>query len=121
MCMGIGLDNHRLLFPGTRKLAFKLTSGEAAGRTIETVLIPVIRESGQRHRITVCVSSQVGCAMNCQFCLTGRMGLMGEIQGLRRRGMHGVRSLASMGKGLEGLRLIGWMKGAPMGGFGELS
>ncbi|KQK08924.1 hypothetical protein BRADI_2g44900v3 [Brachypodium distachyon] len=37
---------------------------------IETVVIP-----NARGRTTVCVSSQVGCAMNCQFCFTGRMGL----------------------------------------------
>lgn len=30
---------------------------------------------GGKKRITVCVSSQVGCAMNCQFCFTGKMGL----------------------------------------------
>lgn len=40
------------------------------GLVIETVLIPC--DGG---RTTVCVSSQVGCAMNCQFCYTGRMGL----------------------------------------------
>lgn len=34
---------------------------------IETVIIPC-----DRGRNTVCVSSQVGCAMNCQFCYTGR-------------------------------------------------
>jgi 23S rRNA (adenine2503-C2)-methyltransferase len=38
------------------------------------------------HRATVCVSSQVGCAVNCQFCLTARLGLQrnlsaGEIAG----------------------------------------
>ena len=37
-----------------------------AGGQVETVLIPVVRESGGKPRITVCVSSQVGCAMNCQ-------------------------------------------------------
>lgn len=40
------------------------------GLVIETVIIPC-----DRGRNTVCVSSQVGCAMNCQFCYTGRMGL----------------------------------------------
>jgi 23S rRNA (adenine2503-C2)-methyltransferase len=38
------------------------------------------------HRATVCVSSQVGCAVNCQFCLTAKLGLQrnlnaGEIAG----------------------------------------
>lgn len=37
------------------------------GSVIETVIIPCTR-----GRTTVCVSSQVGCAMNCQFCFTGR-------------------------------------------------
>ncbi|XP_070023594.1 uncharacterized protein [Nicotiana sylvestris] len=51
---------------GTKKMLFKLEDG----LVIETVVIPC--ESG---RNTVCISSQVGCAMNCQFCYTGRMGL----------------------------------------------
>lgn len=51
---------------GTRKILFTLEDG----LVIETVLIPCAR-----GRNTVCVSSQVGCAMNCQFCYTGRMGL----------------------------------------------
>ena len=33
---------------------------------VETVLIPIVREQGQKPRITLCVSSQVGCAMNCK-------------------------------------------------------
>lgn len=47
---------------GTRKIVFSVESG-----TIETVVIPC---SAGRGRTTVCVSSQVGCAMNCQFCFT---------------------------------------------------
>lgn len=76
---------------------------------MEAVLIPIVREAGAKPRITLCVSSQVrllfrdarggslcfqtghrhdkqwlaasqvGCAMNCQFCLTGRMGLMANL------------------------------------------
>lgn len=61
---------------GTRKMAFTLSG---TSQVIETVLIPVIREAGQRRRITLCVSSQVGCAMNCQFCFTGRMGLINQL------------------------------------------
>ncbi|KQK08926.1 uncharacterized protein LOC100823265 [Brachypodium distachyon] len=51
---------------GTRKILFSLENASV----IETVVIP-----NARGRTTVCVSSQVGCAMNCQFCFTGRMGL----------------------------------------------
>ena len=52
---------------GTRKLLFTL----AGGGTVEAVLIPARNGS----RTTLCVSSQLGCAMNCQFCATARMGL----------------------------------------------
>ena len=50
---------------GTIKYGFKLDDGAV----IETVLIP------EEDRNTLCVSSQVGCAMGCKFCLTGTMGL----------------------------------------------
>ena len=41
---------------------------------------------GAAQRATICVSSQVGCAVNCQFCLTAKLGLqrnlsVGEIAG----------------------------------------
>ena len=50
---------------GTCKLLFRLADGVA----IETVLIP------DSPRQTVCVSSQVGCAMGCEFCATAQLGL----------------------------------------------
>lgn len=49
---------------GTRKMLFKTDSG----KFIETVTIP------EDDRLTICVSSQVGCRMNCDFCMTGKMG-----------------------------------------------
>jgi 23S rRNA (adenine2503-C2)-methyltransferase len=59
---------------GTIKSLFELHSG----RRIETVLIPDFEDPADRSpgatRLTVCVSSQVGCAMACTFCATGRMG-----------------------------------------------
>lgn len=55
---------------GTIKFLFGLTSG----RSVETVLIPDFRKDGSPKRMTVCVSSQVGCAMGCAFCATGLMG-----------------------------------------------
>ena len=39
------------------------------GKTVETVLMP------EENRDTLCISSQVGCPVNCQFCLTALMGL----------------------------------------------
>ncbi len=55
---------------GTVKFGFQLHDDAR----IESVLIPGPR----RH--TLCVSSQAGCAMGCQFCLTGRMGLVRNLQ-----------------------------------------
>jgi 23S rRNA (adenine2503-C2)-methyltransferase len=49
---------------GTEKFLFKLWDGEA----IETVAIP------EANRITLCISSQAGCALQCAFCATGAMG-----------------------------------------------
>ncbi len=54
---------------GTRKLTWKTLSGG----TIESVLIP------SESRNTLCISSQVGCAINCQFCLTAKMGLRAHL------------------------------------------
>ncbi len=45
-----------------------------SGRIVETVLIPSMDGRGKAIRLTVCVSSQVGCAMGCTFCATGKMG-----------------------------------------------
>ncbi len=47
------------------KLLFRLADGLA----VETVVVPMT------HHTTVCVSCQVGCAMGCRLCETGRMGL----------------------------------------------
>jgi 23S rRNA (adenine2503-C2)-methyltransferase len=71
------------------------------GQTVETVWMPegdgggdgsfeeeeVERSPGKNwSRATICVSSQIGCAVNCQFCLTARLGILrnlsaGEIAG----------------------------------------
>ena len=51
---------------GCVKFAFTLDDG----KIIESVLIP------ESDRNTLCVSAQVGCAMNCSFCLTATMGFI---------------------------------------------
>src|SRR5271163_4618713 len=61
---------------GTRRYLLKL----ADGKTVETVWMP------EGERSTICISSQVGCPVNCGFCLTALMGLernltAGEIVG----------------------------------------
>ena len=49
---------------GTRKWLLSV----GAGNGIETVFIPEV------SRGTLCISSQVGCALECSFCSTGRQG-----------------------------------------------
>ena len=55
---------------GTKKYLFEL----ADGNRIESVLIP------ERGHYTACISSQVGCAMGCAFCLTGKQGLIRNLK-----------------------------------------
>lgn len=58
------LDVQQQSADGTRKYLWRLPDGQR----IESVLIP------QGSRRTLCISSQVGCALGCTFCATGRMG-----------------------------------------------
>jgi len=51
---------------GTVKYLFRLDDGES----VEAVRIPM-----DEGRATLCISTQVGCAMKCQFCMTGTFGL----------------------------------------------
>ncbi|MDQ6830867.1 MAG: 23S rRNA (adenine(2503)-C(2))-methyltransferase RlmN [Gemmatimonadota bacterium] len=55
---------------GTRKFLFRLPDGEA----IEAVSIP------EGSRVTLCISSQAGCALRCAFCATGRMGFARNLE-----------------------------------------
>jgi 23S rRNA (adenine2503-C2)-methyltransferase len=68
---------------GTVKFLLRLRDG----KRIESVFIPDTPADGSRDaRATFCLSTQVGCAMRCAFCLTGKMGIdrnltAGEIVG----------------------------------------
>lgn len=55
---------------GTEKFLFRLDDGEF----IETVAIP------EGSRLTLCISSQAGCALQCAFCATGAMGFTRNLQ-----------------------------------------
>jgi 23S rRNA (adenine2503-C2)-methyltransferase len=57
----------------TVKFLFQLQDDERY--KIESVLIPAFFDDGTADRLTVCVSSQVGCVFGCSFCATGKMGL----------------------------------------------
>ena len=58
------LVQEQVSIDGTKKYLFKL----ADGNQIESVLIP------EKSRKTLCISSQVGCALGCTFCMTGTVG-----------------------------------------------
>jgi len=96
--------------PGSARLLVAL----ADGQTVESVLLP---------RGGLCVSSQVGCAVGCRFCMTGRAGLLRQLTGgeivaqvaLARR-LRAVKKVVFMGMGepshnlasvLEAIELLG--------------
>jgi 23S rRNA (adenine2503-C2)-methyltransferase len=76
---GLGLPCIERLYQsvdGTRRYLL----GLADGKTVETVLMP------EGERDTICISSQVGCPVDCKFCMTALLGLersltVGEIVG----------------------------------------
>ena len=81
----------------------RLLVGLQDGQAVESVLLP---------RDGVCVSSQVGCAVGCQFCMTGRSGLIrqvssGEIvaQVVLARSLRSVKKVVFMGMGEPGHNL----------------
>lgn len=62
----IAVDQQQRSSDGTIKNAVKLFDG----RVVESVLIPV------KDRTTACVSSQVGCSLDCKFCATAKLARM---------------------------------------------
>ncbi|MDO8376117.1 MAG: RNA methyltransferase, partial [Aquabacterium sp.] len=98
---------------GSSRLLLALADGQA----IESVLMPPGRIPGQ------CVSTQVGCAVGCLFCMTGREGLLRQLgsaeivaQVALARSLRPVRKVVFMGMGepahnldnvLEAIELLG--------------
>ncbi|MGE4070461.1 MAG: RNA methyltransferase [Lysobacterales bacterium] len=95
---------------GSKRLLVQLRSGQ----TVESVLLP---------RAGVCVSSQVGCAVGCVFCMTGREGLKQQVSSAEivaqvalARQQRSVRRVVFMGMGepahnldnvMEAIELLG--------------
>jgi 23S rRNA (adenine2503-C2)-methyltransferase len=67
---GLRLVKQEASNDGTKKFLFQLEDGH----TVETVLIP------DEDRKTLCISSQVGCAQACRFCLTGSRGFQRNLE-----------------------------------------
>jgi 23S rRNA (adenine2503-C2)-methyltransferase len=83
-----------------------LFQGDGEG-VFEAVRIPLLHRPEDRKYV-VCVSSQVGCAMGCVFCATGRLGfrrnlatweIVDQVVQVRRDSEHPVRGVVFMGMG----------------------
>ena len=84
---------------GSTKLVLRL----ADGQTVQSVVMP------DRDRLTLCLSTQVGCGYGCAFCLTGTMGLVrnltaGEIVGQ----VWAARAASTRGRGSPTWSSWGW-------------
>jgi 23S rRNA (adenine2503-C2)-methyltransferase len=66
----LSLVRHLCSPDGSEKFLFSLEDGNR----IESVLIP------DENRLTLCISSQVGCAMGCRFCMTGAGGFIRNLK-----------------------------------------
>jgi 23S rRNA (adenine2503-C2)-methyltransferase len=98
---------------GTVKYGFRLRDDNY----IEAVLIP------EEDRKTICVSTQVGCAMGCEFCLTGSIGFKrnltpGEIVGQVVRVRDWLLDTNDTSEGLNNLVFMGM--GEPLANFANL-
>lgn len=72
-CCPLRLVRRETSRDGTRKYVFSLHSPRMSGKMIESVMIP------ENNRVTVCLSSQVGCVLDCPFCHTGTQGFTGNL------------------------------------------
>lgn len=82
----------------TRKLLFTLPPGHA----IESVIIP------DPPRLTLCISSQAGCAMGCEFCATARLGLQRNLTAVEIAAQLGAaRRLLDPGERLSNVVFMG--------------
>ena len=85
----VGIESSRHDGLETRKFLLRLPAIESASRLpliqeksveleTESVIIPMRNRRGVSH--TLCVSSQIGCAMGCEFCETAQMGLIRSLE-----------------------------------------
>jgi 23S rRNA (adenine2503-C2)-methyltransferase len=98
----LGLDAQQASTDGTRKFLFRL----ADGQSIETVSIP------DDDRLTFCISSQAGCALQCSFCATGAMGFQRNLSVSEIAGQ--VRELALLDPPLRATNIVFMGMGEPL-------
>ncbi len=100
-CLGrpLAITERRTADCGTTKLLLALRDGAR----VETVIIP------SERRTTVCVSSQVGCARGCSFCLTASLGLIRSLNPAEIVGQIGLAIEEVSERGLAPLRNVVFM------------
>ena len=98
----LALATRQSSIDGTEKFLFRL----ADGQLIETVAIP---DDG---RLTLCVSSQAGCALQCAFCATGAMGFQRNLSPAEIAGQ--VRELRMLTPALRATNIVFMGMGEPL-------
>lgn len=86
---------------GTRKWIFEVTGGSL----VETVLIPA-DDNKANGRKTLCISSQVGCALDCSFCSTGKQGFERDLSAAEIIGQLWVANASYMTDENESLEYV---------------
>ena len=98
----LALETEQRSADGTRKFLFRMHDGQA----IETVAIP------DGDRMTFCISSQAGCALQCSFCATGAMGFARNLAVHEIAGQ--VRELALLDPPVRATNIVFMGMGEPM-------
>ncbi len=98
----LALETEQQSTDGTRKFLFRMHDGQA----IETVAIP------DGERMTFCISSQAGCALQCSFCATGAMGFARNLAVHEIAGQ--VRELALLNPPIRATNIVFMGMGEPM-------
>ena len=98
----LALEAQQASKDGTRKFLFRMADGQA----IETVAIP------DEDRMTFCISSQAGCALQCAFCATGAMGFARNLDVHEIAGQ--VRELALLDPPVRATNIVFMGMGEPL-------
>ncbi len=100
----------------TRKVLLRL----ADGNTVESVLMQYDPTYAGRSRETVCISTQVGCAMACTFCATGQQGFLRNLSPgeITQQALYFARELKAKGRQITNIVFMGM--GEPLANYGAL-
>ena len=117
--IGSAKETHRVVSEDgdTTKLLLELSDGSS----VETVLMQYEpTKIGGHPRSTICVSTQIGCAMGCVFCATGQMGFETNLKAehIVSQVIHFAELLEQRGEHVTNLVFMGM--GEPMANYDEM-